>query len=135
MLAFGLHAVATDAAGAAVDLIAGPSFRDATRVAASDPDFWAEVVDRNRAAIQQVVERIQAWLDGAVDADRGALAAALQDARREVHGADPSQVEVFVAPGDPAGLVRLRDLGTTGHVVTAVVAGADGGIGVTVARG
>lgn len=135
LLAFGLHAAATDAAGAAVDLIAGPSFRDATRVAASDPEFWAEVVDRNRTAIRQVVERIQAWLDGAVEADPSALARTLQAARREVLGAASSQVEVAVTPGDTSGLVRLRDLGASGHVVTAVVPDGDGGIGVTVSRG
>ena len=135
LLAFGLHAAATDAAGAAVDLIAGPSFRDATRVAASDPDFWAEVVDRNRTAIRQVLERIQVWLDGAVDADPSTLAATLLAARREVHAAEPSQVEVAVTAGDPSGLVRLRDLGTSGHVVTAVVPDGDGGIGVTLRRG
>lgn len=135
LLAYGLHAAATDAAGAAADLIAGPSFRDATRVAASDPEFWAEVVDRNRTAIRQVVARIQEWLDGAVDADPSALAATLQAARREVHGVEPSHVEVAVTPGDPAGLVRLRDLGTSGHVVTAVARDGDGGIGVTLSRG
>lgn len=135
LLAFGLHAAATDAAGAAVDLIAGPSFRDATRVAASDPEFWAEVVDRNRTAIRQVVDRIQAWLDGAVEADPSTMARTLQAARREVLGEEPSQVEVTVTPGDSSGLVRLRDLGASGHVVTGVVRDGDGGIRVTVSRG
>jgi len=134
LLAYGLHATASASAGAAVDLIAGPSFRDATRVAASDPAFWAEVVDRNRTAIREVVGRMQAWLDGAIDADGAGLIELLTDARREVTAGGVSDQAVSLRVEDPVpGLVDLRALGTTGHVITALER-AETSIEVTLAR-
>lgn len=120
LLAYGLHTAASDSAGAAVDLIAGPSFRDATRVAASDPDFWAEVIDRNRAAITEVVGQLQAWLDQATAAERSPLTDLLRGARREVHVQEASHQLVTLTVGDSTGLTRLRDLGGSGHVITRV---------------
>ncbi|MFT4744430.1 MAG: prephenate dehydrogenase [Nitriliruptoraceae bacterium] len=46
-----------DAQGA--DLLAGGSFRDATRVAATRPSFWAEVLSLNRVAVADLVAGVR----------------------------------------------------------------------------
>jgi prephenate dehydrogenase len=57
-------ALVTEAVGSdgALDLAAG-SFRDLTRVAASDPALWIEVLGANRAAVIAMLERFRMRLD------------------------------------------------------------------------
>lgn len=52
------HAVAT---GSAMSLAAG-SFRDLTRVAASDPLLWLDVIDTNRKSVLATIESLQSDL-------------------------------------------------------------------------
>lgn len=66
-------------------LLAAGGFRDATRVAASDPDLWLEICGENRSAITAVLddylERIAGLRKTLEQADDGALRAVLDDAR------------------------------------------------------
>jgi prephenate dehydrogenase len=57
----------------------GPSFRDATRVAGSNPAIWADIFASNREAVAQSVESVARRLREAAElirsGDRGAVAA------------------------------------------------------------
>jgi prephenate dehydrogenase len=82
-----LVAQATDALGGETLPPTGPSFRDATRVAGSNPDLWAQIYRANRVAlgaeIDQLVGRlgeVRALLDG--DEDLGAWQEAAAAQRR-----------------------------------------------------
>ena len=75
-----LVAQATDALGGETLPATGPSFRDATRVAGTNPPLWAQIYSANRAAlgaqIDDLVRRlgeVRGLLDA--DADGAALAA------------------------------------------------------------
>ena len=133
LLSYALHGVATGLGRELVDLVAGPSFRDATRVAASDPTFWADVTGRNRAAIQDVLAQVQEWLDAATTEDPTMLAERLAAARRRPHAAPAADADVVELGDLPAALGRLRELGLAGHALTAVQ-GRGRGARVLVAR-
>lgn len=70
----------------------GPSFRDATRVAGSNPAIWADIFASNRSAVADSVEAVARRLEAAAalirGGDRGAVAAwhaaAGEDRRRLV---------------------------------------------------
>lgn len=126
LLAYALHGVAGTFGREVVDLVAGPSFRDATRVAASDPAFWADVTHRNRDAVGEVLTEVQSWLSGAAAEDAAALAERLAAARRRpLVGTGGDEVVVDLADV-PAGLARLRALGREGHFVRAIERRPDG---------
>lgn len=120
LVSYALHGVAGGLGRSLVDLAAGPSFRDATRVAASDPAFWADVTHRNRDAVRDVLGRVQGWLAAAADEDAPVLADRLDAARRRpvppVAG-EPQEVDLDDLP---AALARLRALGREGHAITGV---------------
>jgi prephenate dehydrogenase len=63
-----------DADDAAVQL-AGQGVRDVTRVAASDPRLWTDILGANAAAVADVLEALGRDLDAAVTALRGGTAA------------------------------------------------------------
>lgn len=70
--------VAAEAVGAdrdAVMAVAGPGFRDTTRIAASDPGLWLDIVDANRPAVARALSTFRARLDD--------VAAAVADADDE----------------------------------------------------
>jgi cyclohexadieny/prephenate dehydrogenase len=88
MLAFSLMATADDVAQAeGVDVIgfAGSSFRDATRVAASDPTMWRDIFLTNRDAVLEIVERFKADLarleEAVREGDEAAMTAFIARAR------------------------------------------------------
>jgi prephenate dehydrogenase len=59
LIASVLTDVAAEAVGAerdAVMAVAGPGFRDTTRIAASDPGLWVDIIDGNREAIGAALE-------------------------------------------------------------------------------
>lgn len=120
LLAFALQARA-HAQGEGVTALAGPSFRDATRVAASAPPFWADLLDRNRGAVRSALAEVMAWLDAAAHESRDDLEARLAAARREP-GPPPARSErTTVALRDvPAALAWLRRVGAAGAVVVGV---------------
>jgi prephenate dehydrogenase len=86
--------VAAEAVGAdreAVMAVAGPGFRDTTRIAASDPALWSDIVEGNRPAILAALEAFTARLREVVDAvdasDRTALESVMRrasDARQRL---------------------------------------------------
>jgi prephenate dehydrogenase len=120
------HAVANAlAAEAAEDLASGervlevgPSFRDATRVAGSNPAIWVDIFTSNREAIADSVEAVARRLDTAAalirSGDREAIvgwhAAAGEDRRRLLEAERPDgplfELRVIVAnrPGTMATL-------------------------------
>jgi prephenate dehydrogenase len=58
--------VAADALGAdrdAVMAVAGPGFRDTTRIAASDADLWLDILDGNRDAVSGALDAFRTRLD------------------------------------------------------------------------
>lgn len=114
-------------------LLAAGGFRDATRVAASNPDLWLEICAENRDAIVAVLddyrERIGALRSVLAVADDGGLRRTLADARAarrslpgketvtgrlvELHLSIPDQPGVFAEVTTTVGLagVNIEDIG------------------------
>lgn len=71
-------------------LLAAGGFRDATRVAASNPDLWLGICDQNREAIVMVLDeyrwRILALRNAIADRDWPAVCSRLSDAREARKG-------------------------------------------------
>jgi prephenate dehydrogenase len=135
LLAFAVHGLAAAHGPAVVDLVAGPSFRDATRVAASDPAFWADLLRRNATAVRALLGEVQDWLDGAADeADRGDVGR-LQERLATAHRAPlrtaPGRETVALA-GPGRAIARLRELGEAGYRIVALH--RDGGARVDLER-
>jgi prephenate dehydrogenase len=106
-----LVAQATDALGGETLPATGPSFRDATRVAGSNPALWAQIYTANRAAlgaqIDDLVQRLgevrglldggsgalEAWQDGAAQQRRALLDVGVAGggAVREIRAAVPNK--------------------------------------------
>lgn len=127
LLAWALHARTRRLGAGVVDHLAGPSFRDATRVAASSPEFWADLLDRNGDAVRAALADVQSWLDETAAASRDELVDRLADARR-VPGPPPtgaSATTVWLADGVSA-LDHLRAAGADGRAVVDVVEGSRG---------
>lgn len=118
LLSYALHDVASGLGRELVDLVAGPSFRDATRVAASDPAFWADVTVRNHDAVGAVLEDVRSWLDAATAEDREALADRLARARRRPLPSTHTAPVAVDLDDVPTALSELRRLGHDGHAVT-----------------
>lgn len=132
LVAYALHGTASGLGRHVVDLVAGPSFRDATRVAASDPAFWADVVQRNHAAVRDVLGDVQQWLSDAVQDDGDALASRLADARRHPLVGTGEQHELLLG-GAGGTLDDLRARGARGYAVTHLARDA-GGVRLTLHR-
>jgi cyclohexadieny/prephenate dehydrogenase / 3-phosphoshikimate 1-carboxyvinyltransferase len=111
LLAFALTGAATAfraANAAAIDpfAFAGPSFASATRVAASSPEMWRDVLLANRSAVRRALGQLRAGLDdleqAIADGDGARLAtliAAARAAKRAASAAGTSQPDVItVAP-------------------------------------
>lgn len=99
--------------------LAGQGLRDVTRVAASDPQLWEQIVDANAAAVVAELRQVQSELaavieaiaDGPTERLRAQLLRGVEGTRRisGKHGAGPmSYQQVVVAIPDRAGsLARL----------------------------
>ncbi|MEN8234564.1 MAG: prephenate dehydrogenase/arogenate dehydrogenase family protein [Actinomycetota bacterium] len=119
ILAAALLDSAADVPGA-LDLAAG-SFRDLTRVAASDPAIWMDILTTNRAEVAAAAEELRSRL-AALTASDDDLAVALTDAQSLRRSLGPAIGVVRVAledrPGEMAAVGRslasskvdLRDL-------------------------
>ncbi len=102
-------------------LLAAGGFRDATRVAASNPDLWLEICGENRDAIISVlddyvdrVERLRAVLAGSDDAGLRRVLDDAREARRTLPGKEVPAgtfVELLIAIPDRPGL--LAEVTTT----------------------
>lgn len=132
LFAYGLHATATEMMGDGLHALGGGSFRDVTRVAASAPGFWAEVLRANRTAVQEALALLSRWLEdsaGALD-DPSQLQDRLEAGRRQpLHrSAEPPREVVLPPPAGTLGTAaeELHRLGAAGFGITAVVGSADG---------
>jgi prephenate dehydrogenase len=98
---------------AAIELAAG-SFRDLTRVAASDPATWTQLLEANRGAVVAAIRQFQGLLDSIAkqveDGDREELSRFLRDARSVRRSLAPPVVQVRVALAD-----RPGELAKVGH--------------------
>ncbi len=101
----------------ALDLAAG-SFRDLTRVAASDPGVWAQLLEINRGPLRTAIDGVMSRLVGlseALDAgDDDAVTAFLSDARQLRRSLAPTVAPVRVALAD-----RPGELARVGHALEA----------------
>jgi prephenate dehydrogenase len=101
----------------ALDLAAG-SFRDLTRVAASDPEIWASLLAANQPAVVAAVEDMRRRLAQVVDllqaGDTAGLRRMLEDARRLRRSLAPPMVAVQVALADEPG-----EIAKVGHALEA----------------
>lgn len=129
IVAAGLRELPEEAVG-----LAGQGLRDVTRIAASDPRLWTQILSGNAAAVKAVLTQVQQQVDAVVDAlerlsrgdGQGALATLshvleagnLGHARIPgKHGAPPAAYEVVsvVVPDVPGALARLlADVGNAG---------------------
>jgi prephenate dehydrogenase len=86
----------------------GPSFRDATRVAGSNPELWAQIYTANHAAlggqIDDLVRRL-GEVRGLLDTGGGEDLQAWQEAAAQQRGA---LLEVGLAGGGGAGVREIR---------------------------
>jgi len=117
--------------------LSGQGIRDVTRIAASDPSMWTQILAGNAPAVRGVLEALAAELDGVLDAlrrlesdsDRGSVGARAVLASTVAagnagharipgkHGAAPTTYAsvVVVVPDEPGALGRLlRDVGQAG---------------------
>ncbi len=88
---------------AGTEHLAGGSFRDATRVAATRPSFWSEVLHLNRAAVADLVADVRTDLAALEEVLRdedgaAALEALLASGHREVGRPRPTVPEPTVLP-------------------------------------
>ncbi len=80
LLAFAyFHAVSRQPAGADYLSLAGPGFRDFTRIAASDPAVWRDILVANRHEILKQSQRFRHALDAFEHVMRSGNAEALED--------------------------------------------------------
>jgi prephenate dehydrogenase len=110
------------AAEGGLPLAAGGGFRDMTRIAASSPDLWLDIVRENRAAVLELLRRFQEALGSTTgfidrqdwDGLRAALAAAREGRAHlpEKPGLEPASVmEVLIPVPDRPGV--LAEVTTT----------------------
>ena len=99
----------------AMELVAG-SFRDLTRVAASEPGWWPELLAANLGNVSRVVDRMIHQLDTArseILTDRDSLASRFESARRERQRMAAPEVRVGVVlqdrPGEIAAVGRALE--------------------------
>lgn len=101
--------------GTSLTLVAG-SFRDLTRVAASDPGGWVDLLVGNVDAVEDAVEQLVTELRAAVGdlrrADREAVRSRLEEARLVRARLAPPVVPVRVALAD-----RPGELAKVGHAL------------------
>lgn len=107
VLAYALYGQLAATGGHGVELLAGGSFRDATRVAATRPTFWSAVLDRNRDAVAGLVGEVRARL-GEIerlltdDGDVAAVEQWLRAGHREVAHPRPAIPAPTVLPAEDA---------------------------------
>jgi prephenate dehydrogenase len=117
--------------------LSGQGIRDVTRIAASDPSMWTQILAGNAPAVRDVLESLAEELDGVLvalrllesDPDGGSVGARAVLARTVAdgnagralipgkHGAAPTTYAtvIVVVPDEPGALGRLlRDVGEAG---------------------
>ena len=102
LLAFAYFgAVAAQPAGRDLLALAGPGFRDFTRIAASDPVVWRDILLANRDEVLQQSQRFRRTLDAFEQVMRAGDAQALEELIRGV-ARERAQWQMSGPPGPPA---------------------------------
>jgi prephenate dehydrogenase len=104
--------VAAEAVGTdreAVMAVAGPGFRDTTRIAASDPGLWLDIVEGNRTAILLALDIYSERLADVIDAVRHDDAAAVEAVLLRASAARRRLVPKGVADATSDLRIPLRD--------------------------
>ncbi len=123
--------VAADALGTdrdAVMAVAGPGFRDTTRIAASDPELWLDIVEGNRDAVGRALDAFRTRLDVVVDAVRDGDDEALATVLRRASAARQRLVPKGLDEESQDLIVPLRD--RPGEI--ARISGALGSAGINI---
>ncbi|HZR83102.1 MAG TPA: 3-phosphoshikimate 1-carboxyvinyltransferase [Candidatus Binatia bacterium] len=115
VLAFSLALAAGDATGDPSMLdFAGPSFRSATRVAASSPETWRDILFANRDAVLRALEAFLGKASALADALRAGDAAAVEraiararDVRRNLEAAAPGATAAARESASPDDVVTV----------------------------
>jgi prephenate dehydrogenase len=131
------HAVANAlVAEAAADLASGervpevgPSFRDATRVAGSNPAIWADIFASNRDAVADSVEAVARRLDAAAALIRGGDTAAI-GAWHAAAGEDRRRLLEAERPGGPLYELRIVVANRPGTMATLALALGEAGVNI-----
>ncbi|MDP1848938.1 MAG: prephenate dehydrogenase/arogenate dehydrogenase family protein [Solirubrobacteraceae bacterium] len=128
-----LVAQAAEALGGETLPATGPSFRDATRVAGSNPELWAQIYSANRAALGEQIDdlvhrlgEVRALLDAGDGADLAAWQAVASEQRSALlqvglAGADAGEVRQIsaVVPNQPGVVAQIAlALGRAGINIT-----------------
>ncbi|MCU0813072.1 MAG: prephenate dehydrogenase/arogenate dehydrogenase family protein [Burkholderiaceae bacterium] len=101
LLAFAYFgAIAGQPAGRDLLALAGPGFRDFTRIAASDPVVWRDILLANRDEVLQQSQRFRRTLDAFEQLIRAGDAQALEDLIRGI-AHDRAQWQMNGPPGPP----------------------------------
>jgi prephenate dehydrogenase len=88
LLAFAFfNAITSQPAGREFLTLAGPGFRDFTRIAASDPAVWRDILSANREEVLRQSQRFRQALDAFEHVMRSGNAEALEDLIRNASGA------------------------------------------------
>ena len=107
----------------------GPSFRDATRVAGSNPAIWADIYASNREAVASSVDSVALRLREAADlirsGDREALAA-----WHVAAGADRNQLLESEAEAGPLRELRIVVANRPGTIAELALALAEAGVNI-----
>jgi prephenate dehydrogenase len=131
------HAVANAlVAEAAADLASGervpevgPSFRDATRVAGSNPAIWADIFASNRDAVADSVEAVARRLDAAAALIRGGDTAAI-GAWHAAAGEDRRRLLEAERPDGPLHELRIVVANRPGTMATLALALGEAGVNI-----
>jgi prephenate dehydrogenase len=107
----------------------GPSFRDATRVAGSNPAIWADIFASNREAIADSVEAVARRLDAAAALIRGGDTAAIGEWHAAA-GEDRRRLLEAERPGGPLYELRIVVANRPGTMATLALALGEAGVNI-----
>ncbi len=107
----------------------GPSFRDATRVAGSNPPIWADIFVANAEAIADSVAAVARRLDQAAELIRSGDAAAIS-AWHTAAGEDRRRLLVAERPDGPLTELRIVVANRPGTMATLALALAEAGVNI-----
>jgi prephenate dehydrogenase len=107
----------------------GPSFRDATRVAGSNPAIWADIFVANAAAIADSVAAVARRLEAAAELIRSGDAAAIS-AWHTAAGEDRRRLLAAERPDGPLTELRIVVANRPGTMATLALALAEAGVNI-----
>lgn len=132
LAAFALARIGAAESGA-IDALIGPSFREMTRVAASSPEMWRDILLANADAVDEaagrMIEEIEALRVAARRGDGAAIEKRIRSAagwKRSLGEAGAGGLVVAPAPAGLRGIVRVPGDKSIGHRALLFAAVAEG---------